>query len=224
MYTPIKPKPSQPQTQTLSPPASTPPRILRMITPNKLNSPPQTHTALFIANTSPEQTQQQQTMGSLQSFTKRRILFTEEIAPPPKRFAMIHNDLPNWTCPTANDNMTIAQTNAPGSMNLSNQERMNLIYNQQQLDGVENNIEEKKVLPTKPTRRKQLKYSRKNDIERARARNESNAIKVLRSNLPPLRVDENNAPVYARKKYDVIKGAITYIKELQRLLNETEVH
>jgi len=226
--------------QSISPPQTT---FTMLTTPDKIHSPTMTNqTTLLIANTSPQQQQQQhntpcQTYAPCQNYTKRRILFTEDPpcqtptsahSSPIKPLKAIQNETrsPEYqsTCmyPTTNTRAT-AQSNIPlGEINSNNQKILKFITKYNQLSNVKENVSVKKVAKRKPTIRKQLIHSRKNDGERVRARNESNALKILRSNLPPLRVKNDNTPVYAKNKCDVLNGAITYIKELQRLLKESD--
>ena len=57
--------------------------------------------------------------------------------------------------------------------------------------------------------------------ERRRVRNEANAFKILRSNLPPVAVDkQTGAPIYAKTYCEIMCTAVDYIKGLTEMLEE----
>ena len=57
--------------------------------------------------------------------------------------------------------------------------------------------------------------------ERKRVRNEANAFKILRSNLPPVDVDTlTGTPIYAKTYYEIMCTTIDYIKGLTEMIEE----
>ena len=59
--------------------------------------------------------------------------------------------------------------------------------------------------------------------ERARVRNEANAFKILRSQLPPMGKNQSTgSPLYAKTYLEIVSTAIEYIHELNDILKESD--
>lgn len=194
------------------------------ITPRKEMFAPSTPVCLVVANTTPPHALESNNnfainMQPVQPI-KRRIDFTDS-QPPVKKIAISRNYSYEQPCLPVRRNIFL-QTPMTCDASTQTDSRPDMSPRVKRRIG-KSAKRNRRLNPNKILDEQSLKElkERRNSVEKDRVRQLTTAFNVLKNRLPPTRIDdETSRPIFPKTHFEILRGAIAYMKSLNELLSE----